>query len=116
MKKFFLTIVVVSMMFILTACGSKKSYLGLWKYKISSLEYSVELLNDGKWVMKQGDATREGTYTVKEENGYTLITLDYHGSYGYMKWENNVMCAWENEKCSFEFERVESSNSLIDNK
>ncbi len=104
MKKIFLTIVVITMMFMLTACGSKQ-YEGLWKYKMNSLDYTVNLLGNGKWEMTQGEAKREGTYTVKEENGYTLITLDYKGSYGYMKWENGKMCAYESNKCSFYFER-----------
>ena len=116
MKKFFLTVMLVAMMLVLTACGSKNDYLGLWKYKISSTDYTVELLKDGTWKMQQGEATREGTYTVKEENGYTLITLDYKGSYGYMKWEDGKMCAWESEKCSFEFERASTSTGgLINN-
>ena len=115
MKKLFLTIMVISMTLVLTACGSKKAYLGLWKYKVGSLDYTVELQKDGKFVMKQGDASREGTYTVKEENGYTLIDLNYNNTHGYMKLENNVMCAWESEKCSFNFEKVED-NSLVNNK
>ena len=105
MKKIFLTIMIITMTVMLTACGTKKDYLGLWKYKVSSLEYTVELKKDGTYVMKQGDASREGTYTVSTENGVTIIDLNYNNTHGYMKWENNTMCAWENEKCSFNFER-----------
>ena len=104
MKKFFLTSIVVVMMFFLTACGSKP-YEGLWKYKIGSTDYTVNLLSNGKWEMTRGEAKRDGTYIIEEKDGYLLITLDYNGSYGYMKWEDNKMCAYENNKCSFYFER-----------
>ena len=104
MKKIFLTMILVTMTLVLTACGSKP-YEGLWKYKIGSLDYTVNLLGNGKWEMTQGEAKREGSYTVKEEEGHVIITLDYNGSYGYMKWEDGKMCAYESSKCSFYFER-----------
>ena len=94
MKKLFITIMVITMTLILTACGTKKDYLGLWKYKLSSLDYSVELKEDNKWVMKQGTASREGEYTISTDKGFTLITLDYNGSKGYMKWADGKMCAY----------------------
>ena len=51
-------------------------------------------------------------YTVEEKDGYTLITLDYKGSKGYMKWEDGKMCAYDNCKCSFYFERGEGSLNI----
>ncbi len=107
MKKFLL-IVLVMMTFVLTACGNqKKEYLGLWKYTLSSLDYTVNLLEDGKWEMTQGTASRNGTYTVSEEGNAIIIALNYGNTYGYMKYENKVMCAYDysTKKCEFEFER-----------
>ena len=109
MKKFFITVFVITFMFILTACGTKKSdaYKGVWKYERGGNAYSVELLDNDQYILKQGDAKREGPYTVKEENGVLYITLEYNKTYGYMKYENDKMCALTTEKgsCDFYFER-----------
>lgn len=115
MKKIFLTLLVLTMTLVLTACGGK-SYEGLWNYKMNSQDYSVELKGDKTWVMKQGTAERTGPYTVEEKDGYTLITLDYKGSKGYMKWEDGKMCAYDDGKCSFYFERGEGTLGNITGK
>ena len=109
MKKILLTIMIVTVTLVLTACssGKKEPYIGLWNYKMSNIDYSVELLENNNYVMKQGDAERKGTYTVREEDKTLYITLEYNKTYGYMKYENDKMCALTtaNGDCDFYFER-----------
>ena len=108
MKKLLLFLITITLTMVLTACGSKKEYLGLWKYDMKGSEYSVELFNDNTWKMKQGTAEREGTYTVKAEENYLTIDLEYKNTHGYMKWQDNKMCAYTSsvDECDFYFERV----------
>ena len=110
MKKIFLMITIITMTLVLTACGTKKEkYKGLWNYTQSGLEYSVELLDDNKWVMKQGEATREGTYEVEQKDGCIVIKLEYNKTYGYMKYQDDKMCAIteSSSDCDFYFQRAE---------
>ncbi len=108
MKKLFITLMVITMTLVLTACstGSKAAdYEGVWKYQMNGRDYTVELKSDGTFVMKMGEAKREGTYTTETTDNVTMISLNYNNSYGYMKWTEGKMCAYENGGCSFYFER-----------
>lgn len=109
MKKLFVTLFIITMMFVLTACGTTKkdAYKGVWKYERSGLAYTVELQDNDHYILRQGEQSREGSYTVKEENGVLYITLEYNKTYGYMKYENDKMCALTtaNGTCDFYFER-----------
>lgn len=114
MKKIFLAIIVMTMMLVLTACGKSKPYLGKWNYKIGSYDYSVELKEDNTYVMIQGSATRNGTYTVEEKDGYIKLALEYNKTYGYIKYQDDKMCALTKEDgdCDFYFEKATTTPAL----
>jgi len=123
MKKLLLLTLLISMTFILTACG-KEGYIGTWEHTDGSYKYTMIIEENGNWTITRGDIKREGKYEIIKKDGRTILKLIYSGyiGNGYTEYENGKMCACkkdnceipiDDDKCVYTFDKVANDSNIF---